>query len=266
MDYEERYVTATPEGVSIGLLLAGPGSRAIAYIVDFVISATVIGVLFIIADAAGATSSSGGAQDLAIAGVAVGSFLVQFGYFVLFEVAGDGRSPGKRLTGLRVVNLQGGSVGLRSSLVRNLLRLVDQLPSVYVVGMISVLVTATNQRLGDLAAGTLVVRYRREGMRGPAAPGWGAAGTGVAPALGPGPGAWPYQGWDVTAVTPEEVTVVREFLMRRTQLPWPARAALAVDLANRLWPKVAGQPFGIDPESFLAQVTVEKLSGSGGPR
>lgn len=275
VEYEERYVTATPEGVSIGLLLAGPGSRSVAYIIDFVITETILGLLILlVALVAGNDTSQTGWTDIAVAGVVVGSFVVQYGYFVLFEVAGDGRSPGKRMTGLRVVNLRGGPVGLRRSLVRNLLRIIDQFPGTYIVGLISVMATPANQRLGDLAAGTIVVRYRPEGIRAPAAPAapaWGQpasapAWSGVSPAaVDRGAGGPALRGWDVTAVTPDEVTVIRQFLVRRDQLPWPARYAIAVDLANRLWPKVAGQPAGIDPESFLSQLATEKLSGSGGP-
>ena len=92
-------------------------------------------------------------------------FLVFFGYDVLFEVRSRGRTPGKRWTGLRVVRTGGQPVTFVPSCVRNVMRLVDFLPALYAIGMLSIFVTPRNQRLGDLAAGTLVMRDRPGGMR-----------------------------------------------------------------------------------------------------
>ena len=94
-------------------------------------------------------------------GLAVGSiasFLLYFGYDVAFEVLGGGRTPGKRLAGLRVLRDDGRPVDLLSSCIRNVIRLVDGLPLLYLPAMVSILVTTNNQRLGDLAARTIVVR------------------------------------------------------------------------------------------------------------
>ena len=82
---------------------------------------------------------------------------INVGYFTLFEVFGGGRTLGKRATGLRVVTDGGGQVGLRASLIRNIIRLVET-SLAYLPAIVSVLATCNNQRLGDLAAGTLVVR------------------------------------------------------------------------------------------------------------
>jgi uncharacterized RDD family membrane protein YckC len=88
-------------------------------------------------------------------------FLLFVGYDVAFEVLASGRTPGKRLTGLRVVLENGGPVTFPASAVRNVLRLIDLLPGTYLVGIASILVSSRNQRLGDHAAGTLVVRDRK---------------------------------------------------------------------------------------------------------
>jgi uncharacterized RDD family membrane protein YckC len=290
VQYEESYVTATPEGLTISLPLAGPAQRMAAYFIDEVINIALSFLFFGLAFLIGSVTQSATTTEIAVAVLFIALFLLQFGYFILFEVLSNGATPGKRVVGLRVVDMNGGQVGFRRSVVRNLLRLVDGLAS-YAVGIVAVVVSSKNQRLGDMAAGTLVVRQRPRALAGPpagaayagswtAAPppgagapggaGWPAGGAGgpggagwPAPAPAPAPGGWAgtRHGWDVTGVTSDDVAVVRQFLFRRDQLPWAARQALANDLANRLWPKVAGQPAGIPPEQFLEQVTIEKLAG-----
>jgi uncharacterized RDD family membrane protein YckC len=262
VEYEERYATGTPEGVRIELLLAGAGSRAIALLVDLAI---IYSASFALSLIAGVVSPGGG---VLIAVLIIAAFLLTYGYFVAFEVLGDGRTVGKRVVGLRVVNMQGGAVGLRRSLIRNLLRLVDQLPGAYIVGLVAIVASRHNQRLGDLAAGTLVVRYRPEGLSPAyrsAQPDWTGhtawPGQPASTSAWSGqPGAHATYGWDVSAVTIDELAIVRQFLWRANQLPPPARASIAADLASRMRPKVAGAPAEGDPEWFLYQLSVEKLS------
>jgi uncharacterized RDD family membrane protein YckC len=254
VEYEERYVTATPEGVQIELLLAGAGSRAIALLLDLlIVNGTSIVLALIAIWVSSTVSSSSASNGWFDAALIIVAFLITYGYFVAFEVLGNGRTVGKRTVGLRVVNLQGGAIGLRRSLIRNLLRIVDMLPGAYIVGLIAVVASRHNQRLGDLAAGTLVVRYRPEGLT----PAYMTA----RPASLSQPN-WPQPtyGWDVSAVTIDELAIVRQFLWRANQLPPAARANVAADLANRLRPKVAGAPQGGDPEGFLYQLSIEKLS------
>jgi uncharacterized RDD family membrane protein YckC len=81
-------------------------------------------------------------------------------YFLCFELLWDGRTPGKRMTHLRVVREGGARVGWRDSLLRNLMRAVDSLPTGYLLGLVAIIVSPRGQRLGDLVAGTLVVRER----------------------------------------------------------------------------------------------------------
>jgi uncharacterized RDD family membrane protein YckC len=87
-------------------------------------------------------------------------FLVYWGYFTLFEAFWNGRTPGKRLTKIRVIQRSGRGIGLFESMTRNLLRIVDQIPLFYAVGVVCIFLTKHQQRLGDLAAGTLVVHER----------------------------------------------------------------------------------------------------------
>ena len=126
------------------------------------------------------------------------------GYQVVFEVFGGGRTLGKRAVGLRVVTDGGTAVGLRASLIRNVLLLLEGLPTSYLPATVSVLASRNNQRLGDHAAGTLVVR---EAKRAKVAP---APLRAIEPER--------YATWDVSGVGEAESGAVRSFLERRAQL------------------------------------------------
>ena len=143
-----------------------------------------------------------------LAGMIVLVFLILFGYQILFERFNQGRTPGKAAAGIRVVKRNGDPVDTTASLVRNLLRLVDgwMLITVFIfpVGFISAFVTQHAQRLGDLAAGTLVIRERFQKSGRPIS----RALTGVAP---------PNLAWDVGGISGDEVTVITRYLQRRTR-------------------------------------------------
>ena len=253
MSYEDRISIATPEGVDLELTLAGLGSRSVARLVDQAIQTAVMLALGVLAGVAGAGLGSSSTGALALALVVVAVFLVQFGYDVLFEVLASGRTPGKRWSGLRVVRSDGAPVGFVTSAVRNLVRLVDILPVMYGVGMVAVLASGRNQRLGDMAAGTVVVRERREAARvAPVPEGVGRDGvTG---------GAIARETWDLSAVSAEELATVRRFLDRRSGLTPDARARLATELASRLSPKVVGPAGDAGPEAFLEELAAAKAA------
>lgn len=140
----------TPEGIDLLLRPAGLVPRALAFSIDFTLRAVIIAVLLLIFS----LFESFGAGLSAIT-----LFLVTWWYMVLFEVLNQGRSPGKQILGLRVIHDDGTPVGWTASLIRNLLRFVDMLPFGYSLGAVSCLQHPQFKRLGDLAAGTLVV-YR----------------------------------------------------------------------------------------------------------
>jgi uncharacterized RDD family membrane protein YckC len=249
--------------VALEVPLAGLGSRFVAALVDGVIKGAVILAALAGVVALGAASAPGPVPeptgDLALIGLAVFFvfvFGVNFGYDVLFETLASGRTPGKRWTGLRVVRLDGGPVTFSTSAVRNLVRLVDGLFG-YAVGVIAILVSARNQRLGDLAAGTVVVRERRapdhRRDRDPA--GAGPPGSVVAPET-----SGELVTWDISSVTADDLTTVRRFLERRPELTPEARARLAYDFALRLRPKVAGAPDDLHPEEFLEHLAAAKAA------
>jgi len=254
VEYEDRVSIETPEGVTLELTLAGLGSRFAAALVDQAIQWVLIIALLLGA----AALDPGGAGALVVIISIVLVFAVQLGYHIVFETFASGRTPGKRMTGLRVVRSDGGPVGFVGSSVRNLVRLLDALPGTYIVGVIAVLASSRHQRLGDMAAGTLVVRERSGGGRGRRrrAP----AVTGVAPRGAAGDDVGPFATWDVSAVTAEEVGTVRRFLVRRDELESAARARIAEQLAARLRPKVAGGPDEPEPERFLESLVAAKAA------
>ena len=246
MFYEDRISLATPEGVDLEVTLAGVGSRFVAGVIDQLLRWLLLIAMVILVS----VLQEGSTSDLSGAGVAVlvvAIFLVQFGYDVVFETRAAGRTPGKRWTGLRVVKMGGAPVGFVASALRNILRIVDSLPGFYLVGMLSVLFTKNNQRLGDLAAGTIVVRERRQSTTLPSA----------APAA---PAPADSDLYDVSAISAEEVATIRRFLDRRETITPEARHRLAREMAVRLGPKVVGPARRWDPEEFLEYVVATKAA------
>jgi uncharacterized RDD family membrane protein YckC len=241
---EDRITVATPEGIELQIVLAGAASRFIACVIDLVLQLALIALAAI-----AAIGLLGGGVGTAL--FAMASFAALYLYNVLFEVLASGRTPGKRVTHLRVVRERGTPVDLPASAIRNLLRFIDILPTAYLVGLVSILVTQRNQRLGDLAAGTLVIRdagWRNE----PAA----AAAAAAAPAQD----RLDSSGWDVSAVGIEELVAVRRFLERRESLDRGARHELAHRLEHGLRAKVAGAPLELSAESFLEELARVKAS------
>ena len=245
MQYEDRVTIPTPEGVDVDLSLAGIGSRFIAALIDTAIKVIALVGFFIFLF--GGTSLLGGGDltSLGSAAFYIVAFLILFAYDVFFETLSSGRTPGKRWTGLRVVRMGGRPVGFVASAIRNMVRIVDFLPSLYLIGIIAAISTKMNQRLGDLAAGTVVVRERPVSFAPPMPP--------PAPASIPS-GA---ESWDVAAITSDDLATIRRFLERRGQLDLHARAHLAQELAGRLQHKVVGAP-PMSPETFLEAVSAAK--------
>jgi uncharacterized RDD family membrane protein YckC len=240
--FEDRLSIATPEGIEVEVTLAGIGSRVIAGTIDILIQAVVIAAIAVLLREAG---------NVGIAIEATIDFLIIFFYHVLFEVLAGGRTPGKRWTGLRVVRAGGWPITFVSSALRNILRIVDVLPSVYALGITTMFISERNQRLGDLAAGTWVVRER-----------YGDRPRGDAPSEAPSWDPGQAVNWDVSAVSADDVATVRAFLDRRDTLQSSARSQIATELANRLRPRVGGGGEHA-PERFLEMLVAAKARRGG---
>ena len=157
---EERLDIGTPDGVVFGYQVAGIGSRFMAALADMIVL-----IILLVTFSCTATvimSAPLGLQGwMAVVPVLL-SFALIWGYYIFFELAWNGQSPGKRWAGLRVIRSDGTPLTLVDSLIRNLVRFVDFLPFFYAVGLLTMFFNAQARRLGDYAAGTLVVKEQRD--------------------------------------------------------------------------------------------------------
>jgi uncharacterized RDD family membrane protein YckC len=151
MERRRDVTIVTPEHVVIRLRPAGMGSRFLALILDFAITLAVASLMYRVIIVA-LPRSIGTALFLTL------NFVLTWGYHVWFETRSNGRSPGKRVTGLRVVDARGLPITAQQSLVRNVVRVIDAAPFAYALGALVTLIDAHHRRLGDLVADTLVVR------------------------------------------------------------------------------------------------------------
>jgi len=227
----------TPEAVVLEFETAGVGSRLIAKVLDLLVQGAAAALVITAAVILGST-------PVGLAGVYFGVFLIVFGYPLAMETLWRGRTLGKAAMGLRVVTIEGAPIRFRHALVRDALGLVDFYVTSGGAAILSVLLTKRNQRLGDLAAGTLVLRERRASQTVTAVsfwvpPGW----EGYAATL------------DVSGLTGADYQVVRSFLVRAQTLdPW-TRDRLAREIATAILPRLRHQPPpGVPAEVLLVCV------------
>lgn len=251
----------TPELVTIEMPLAGIGSRFIAMLIDGLIwSAGLLVLIFLTAIFMPAIrAASAISEKWAVAIVIFILFLLNWGYFTLFEAFWNGQTPGKRIAKIRVIQRTGRPIGIFESMARNFVRYVDYLPSFYVVGVITMFATRQHQRLGDLAAGTLVVRDRT-----PESPLWNESGsrTFTAAAFAPQPNSIPephslvsVASTGIAKLTPTDLEVLESFFSRRLDMPLDVRQRLAERIAAAIQAKSGLEvPPGVSTETFLEAV------------
>ncbi len=145
-------IIKTPEGIEFSLLLAGPVTRFLAWSIDLGTIIAIISILNVVFAILGVLS-----RDLAMAANIIGFFIISIGYGILTEWYWHGQTLGKRLLRLRVLDEQGLRLQLSQIIIRNLLRFIDSLPALYLVGGVVCLLSTRAQRLGDFAANTIVV-------------------------------------------------------------------------------------------------------------
>jgi uncharacterized RDD family membrane protein YckC len=236
----------SPEGVHLDLPIAGPAPRMFAYAIDLAAVIVLIILLIIILGTllpvaawlerwfgslfreVGAGAKSPQAKQsfdrvtgLMIAFFVLAQFAVETGYFIFWEMVTNGRSPGKAAVGLRVVRRDGLPIDARSSAVRNLMRIVDILPANYVVGLVSTIVSNSGERIGDHAAGTLVVRLDRP----EAAPDLAVSGA---------PSSSAFTRQQMARIGPRELQLMRGTLRRVTELPENRAHELLTEVAESM--------------------------------
>lgn len=218
---------ATPERVRVDLPIAGIGSRSIAYLIDLAIVFGGLLVLWfafslVIAEMwRGLVGLSG--VERAIAGLVL--FAAIWGYWAGFETLWLGQTPGKRAMRIRVVKSDGSPAGVFEIAVRNLMRVVDFLPACYPVGMIAMLVDARHRRLGDLLAGTMLVRDEQIDLQR-------------------------YAAASAARLSPQDLEVVTAFLARFDALDPHAQRTLGAQLVAK-----HGGPADADVRAFLTALS-----------
>jgi len=169
IETEETLVIETPERVPLAFALASIGNRFLAVAIDHFIQYVSIGIIaWIFLSAAGIGSRAGMIEEIEqeapkwmIGVMIIIVFLLFAGYFVFFEWLWNGQTPGKRLLKLRVIREDGRPITLWEAIARNLLRVLDALP-IYSVGLIVIFLSNRDQRVGDIFAGTVVIRERTD--------------------------------------------------------------------------------------------------------
>lgn len=235
----ERFVT--PEAVALRHEHAGLGSRFVALFLDGLVQTVVFVAVLLVSDLADVDAPANLAPAVAVALI----FFLHLGYFALFEGLWEGRTPGKRAVKLRVVRIDGQPLGWTGSSIRNVLRLVDSL-LFYAVGAAAMVVSRDDQRLGDLAAGTIVIHEPSKA------------------AIVPAPSATA-AGWseriDVGRVRDPEYALARSFLQRRDGLAPDARIRIADEIATTLRQRVVGIPADADAEEVVETVVAAVRGG-----
>jgi uncharacterized RDD family membrane protein YckC len=212
------HTVLTPEYVEFRFTLAGLYSRFLAWLLDALLVGLLTGVI-LIALSLMMMGFPGFASALGI----VIYFLVDWGYGIALETAWSGQTVGKRVLGLRVIQQSGVRIGFYHAALRNLARPVDKLPFFYMVGGVAALMSGSHQRLGDMLAGTIVVRERR--LKVPSAIGT-TAGEGLL--------ADPLFVSRVKRLSAETREVVLSAVLRREELRMEARLRLFSALGTRL--------------------------------
>jgi uncharacterized RDD family membrane protein YckC len=231
--FDERLTIDTPEQVTLELPLAGIGSRFLAIAIDTLLQVSlyltgVIGLTIL----GGATWGRPGAlmRQIGPALAVLLAFCLYWGYFAVFEIAWGGRTPGKRLAGIRVIKDSGRPINAYESIGRNVLRAVDFLPAMYAIGVGVMLLNRHSRRIGDFVAGTVVVY---EGTNDEPAPNWQSADlvAGISSTA-------------LTRVTAEELRLIETYLQRRHDLDPLVRGEMAERIAARI-----SQRIGIEREA-----------------
>ena len=229
----DKLIIDTPEQVHLEFVLADIGSRFMAVFADTMIQILLFVVLAIIDETAmgGAIFSRLAGYQLWIkAALIFLNFCIFWGYYAAFEALWNGQTPGKRWAGIRVIKETGRPINAFEAIARNLIRIIDLLPGVYAVGIVTMLLNSKNRRLGDFVAGTLVVHDKR------------AQESDLF--------------FNTVEKTPEialyqagrlgvpEVELIETFLARRLDIPPDVRKQSAIRIADMICSKL-----GIDPSS-----------------
>jgi uncharacterized RDD family membrane protein YckC len=247
--FVDKLTIETPEQTALDFAIAGIGSRFIAVAIDILIQTTVALVVGIGGgySAVQLTNYSPKSGMWSVAILLLFFFLLYFGYYAVFEIIWNGQTPGKRFAKIRVIKDSGRPITPAESIGRNLMRIVDWLPSLYAVGVVTMLITKENKRLGDLLVGSLVVR---ESTFTELRPIWQSAQDPTFATLAP---------MGAAALSAEESALIESYLQRRLDLDPTVRYRMADDIFRRLRPKLTIPPDNaLSSERILEALSYER--------
>lgn len=251
-----------PEHIELQFVLASVGNRFLACAIDHIIQ--LLAIFFIVSGARSFQVTLSALKmrwgtNWFMAGAILVVFLITFGYFVLFETVWNGQTPGKRWLRLRVMRQDGRPIGFYEAMIRNLVRLVDIMPfPSYFVGIVSIFFSREYRRLGDYAAGTVVVKERSseaprfselfedDEIFGERASSPSMSGITIPPHA-------------LRLITNEEMQAVEAFLKRRARLERGRRRFLARRIARPLMLKLHLVNRAVDDETFLEELHREYM-------
>ncbi|HEV2387802.1 MAG TPA: RDD family protein [Candidatus Acidoferrales bacterium] len=246
----DKLTIETPEQTSLEFPLAGIGSRFLALAADTAIQAAAALLLLFVLGELGLRAAPlvRVAPQWTLAAFVVLAFAIYAGYFAFFEAVWNGQTPGKRVAELRVMKDDGRPIGAYGAITRNLIRLVDQLPGIYAVGIVAMLLSRQHKRLGDYVAGTVVVHEKSlQGMKPYPEPGSQAA----PPTL------------DAGRISVEEFQLMDAFLRRRDSLEPHLRRDLAAQILARLAAKLGVAAPGWPESEKLIEALYQRVRTTG---
>jgi uncharacterized RDD family membrane protein YckC len=254
---DNELAVETPEHVELHFVLASIGNRFLACAIDHIIQLLLVFFISLSVSSLDVSLTTLGTRwglNWVIAAAILTAFIVVFGYFIIFETIWSGQTPGKRWTRLRVVRLDGRPISFYEAMIRNLVRLVDLMPlPSYFVGIASIFFSQEHRRLGDYAAGTVVVKERST-----EAPSFSELFESDQPpelhrANEPA-SAVPIPTYALRLITKDEMKAVDAFLQRRTRLESQRRQFLAYRIAAPLMIRLQLPANTISYESFLEEL------------
>jgi uncharacterized RDD family membrane protein YckC len=253
ISFVDKLTIETPEQTALDFAVAGIGSRFIAISIDTMIQIA-IGLVVGIAGGFGIAGLSKYWPRSSVWGSAflvLFFFVLYFGYFAIFEIIWNGQSPGKRWTKIRVIKDSGRPLTPAESIGRNLMRIVDWMPALYAVGVLSAIITKQNKRLGDLLVGSLVVR---ESSLADVRPAWQPTSDQALSTLAP---------LGVANLSAQDFALIDSFLNRRFDLDPSVRSRMADDILRRLKPQLTlPAENALSTEKLLEALAHERRAGA----
>ena len=250
MSPSDKLTIDTPEQIPLEFPLAGIGSRFLALALDSLIQTFAYLILWLLFAWFEPDLSKiwPKATTWAFAILIIIGFILYAGYFAVFETIWNGQTPGKRAVRIRVIKDSGRPIAVYEAIARNVIRLVDQFPSIYAVGLISVFLSSRNKRLGDYVAGTVVVH---ESALTELQPAWQAEKTDAAAPV------------NVSSISLSDLELIETFLQRRYDLALDIRERTAEQIAGRMRQKLQIAADGTSDENFLEKLARDRRDIAG---